>query len=88
MNTVEELIEALTPAMLADLKRAVELGKFPDGRSVSAEQRELMLEAILRYEALHLPEDARTGFIDRGNSTCEIPDPTHDRIPTQELPND
>jgi uncharacterized protein len=88
MNSVDELIEALTPAMLADLKRAVELGKFPDGRVVSTEQRELMLEAVLRYEALHTPPDARTGFIDRGNSTCDIPDPTQDLIPTQEIPND
>jgi len=88
MNSVDELIEALTPAMLNDLKRAVELGKFPDGRVVTPEQQELMLEAVIRYEALHTAEDARTGFIDRGNSTCEIPDPRVDIIPTQESPND
>lgn len=88
MNTVDELIEALTPDMLADLKRAVERGKFPDGRLVSAEQKELMLEAVIRYEALHTPEEARTGFIDTGKSSCDVPNLKNDLIPTQEMPND
>lgn len=88
MNTVDELIEALTPAMLTDLKRALERGKFPDGRPVTTEQKELMLEAVIRYEALHTPEEARTGFIDTGKSSCDVPNLKNDLIPTQEMPND
>ena len=29
MNTVDELVESLTPDMVNDLKRAIEIGKFP-----------------------------------------------------------
>ena len=65
MNTVNELIESLTPEMAQDLKRAIELGKFPDGRMVSEAQRALMLEAVILYDAAKLPEDERTGFIHR-----------------------
>ena len=65
MNTVNELVESLTPEMARDLKRAIELGKFPDGRMVSEAQRELMLEAVILYDAAKLPEDERTGFIHR-----------------------
>ena len=65
MNTVNELVESLTPEMARDLKRAIELGKFPDGRLVSEAQRELMLEAVILYDAAKLPEDERTGFIHR-----------------------
>ena len=39
MNTVNELVEALTRSMASDLKQAIELGKFPDGRVVSEKQK-------------------------------------------------
>ena len=65
MNTVDELVESLTPDMVNDLKRAIEIGKFPDNRAVSEEQRELMIEATILYDALKLPEEERTGFIHR-----------------------
>ena len=41
MNIVNELVESLTPSMVNDLKQAIELGKFPDGKVVSNEQKEL-----------------------------------------------
>lgn len=62
----ERMIEQLTPQMYEGLKRGVELGKWPDGRPLSAEQRELCLEAILRFEARHnVAPEQRTGHIDR-----------------------
>ena len=36
--------------MVNDLKQAIELGKFPDGKVVSNEQKELMIEATILYE--------------------------------------
>jgi uncharacterized protein YeaC (DUF1315 family) len=72
MNTVDELVESLTPDMVDDLKRAIELGKFPDGRLVSEEQKELMIEATIRYDALKLPEEERTGFIHRKKQASGI----------------
>jgi len=88
MNTVDELIEKLTPDMVASLKQAIALGKFPDERPVTQEQKELMLEAIIRYEAQHTRETERTGFIDRSKATCEVPDLAADLIPTRGVDDD
>jgi len=88
MNTVDELVESLTPDMVDDLKRAIELGKFPDGRLVSEEQKELMIEATIRYDALKLPEEERTGFIYRKKQASGILDTVPDIIPSKDIEND
>jgi uncharacterized protein YeaC (DUF1315 family) len=88
MNTVDELIEKLTPDMVASLKQAIALGKFPDERPVTQAQKELMLEAIIRYEAQHTAESDRTGYIDRSKATCDVPDPESDIIPTRGIDHD
>lgn len=64
--TYEELIERLDPTVYKSLRRAVELGKWPDGRPISDEQRSICMEAVIYYENHHdLPEAERVGFIDR-----------------------
>lgn len=64
--TYEELIERLDPTVYRSLRRAVELGKWPDGRPISDEQRSICMEAVLYYENHHdLPEAERVGYIDR-----------------------
>ena len=88
MNTVDELVESLTPDMVDDLKRAIELGKFPDGRVVSEEQEELMIEATICYDALKLPEEERTGFIHRKKQASGILDTVSDIIPSKDIEND
>lgn len=65
--TYEELIERLDPAVYQNLRRAIELGKWPDGRALSSEQRAICMEAVIYYENTHnLPEQDRVGFLDRG----------------------
>ena len=88
MNTVNELVESLTPSMVSDLKQAIELGKFPDGRVVSREQKELMIEATILYDALKLPEEERTGFIHRKKQASGIMDVTSDIIPSKDFDHD
>lgn len=64
--TYEELVQKLNPEVYRSLKRAVELGKWPDGRALSREQREICLEAVIYYENQHqMPAEERTGYIDR-----------------------
>ncbi len=63
----QHLIANITPEIYASLKRAVEIGRWPDGRRLTAEQRELSLQAVIAWEANHLPETERTGYIDRGS---------------------
>lgn len=88
MNTVNELVESLTPSMVSDLKQAIELGKFPDGRVVSREQKELMIEATILYDALKLPEEERTGFIHRKKQASGIMDVTSGIIPSKDIDHD
>ncbi|MEC8308904.1 MAG: DUF1315 family protein [Pseudomonadota bacterium] len=88
MNTVDELVESLTPDMVNDLKRAIEIGKFPDNRAVSEEQRELMIEATILYDALKLPEEERTGFIHRKKQASGILNVVPNIIPSKDTGND
>ena len=63
------LVDQLTPEIYERFKCAVEIRKWPDGRSLTDEQVDLCLEAIIRYEeSASIPKDARVGYIDR--SSC------------------
>ena len=63
--TFEELLKSMTPEIHATMKRAVELGKWPDGRRLSDEERETCMQAVIAYDAEHLPEEERIGYISR-----------------------
>lgn len=63
----EKLIEQLTPDMIANFRRAIELGKWPDGQLVTASQREHCMAAVIAYEQRYVDEQSRVGFIDRGS---------------------
>ena len=63
----QQIINAMTPEIYQNLKRAVEIGKWPDGRVLTAEQRELSMQAVIVYEAKFVEEKERTGYIDRGS---------------------
>ncbi|WP_211828821.1 YeaC family protein [Kistimonas asteriae] len=59
----EQLIKTMAPETVANLRRAVELGKWPDGRKLTAEQRESSLQAVIAWEQYHLPDSERTGYM-------------------------
>lgn len=66
--TFERMIQQMTPTIYASLKQAVALRKWPDGRALSAEQTELCLEAVMRYEIEHkVPEEQRVGYLQSPN---------------------
>lgn len=60
---LERMLAALTPAAYHNLKRAVELGKWPDGQTLTDQQRQTCLEAVIVYEHRYLAEDKRSGQI-------------------------
>lgn len=64
---IEQVINNITPDIHAALKRAIEIGKWPDGRALSPEQRELCMEAVISYEHRFVEERERVGYIDRGS---------------------
>jgi uncharacterized protein YeaC (DUF1315 family) len=63
----EKLIENITPDIHLSLKRAIEIGKWPDGKIVTQEQRSLCMEAVIAYDNKFLTQDQRVGYIDRGS---------------------
>ncbi|MFC3395669.1 YeaC family protein [Brenneria rubrifaciens] len=50
---LDELIEAMTPEIYQRLATAVELGKWPDGVALSAEQKENCLQMVMMWQARH-----------------------------------
>ncbi|OEY66972.1 YeaC family protein [Marinobacter sp. X15-166B] len=84
--TYEELIKRLDPAVYQSLRRAVELGKWPDGRQISAEQRAICMEAVIYYEQEHnVPETQRVGYLDRTKSDGSSCGPDDDTAPIRIL---
>ncbi|MGO1462365.1 MAG: YeaC family protein [Marinobacter sp.] len=75
--TYEELIARLDPNVYQSLRQAIELGKWPDGRKLTPQQREISLEAVIYYESRHnIPEQERVGYLDRGSKAGTECDPT------------
>lgn len=64
--TFEEIIQKIDPEIYKNLRTAIELGKWPDGRKLSQEQKEICMEAVIYYEnSANIAESERVGFIDR-----------------------
>jgi uncharacterized protein YeaC (DUF1315 family) len=58
-DSIDALVDAMTPTIYENLKTAVELGKWVDGTRLSPEQVESCLQAIILYESKNLPESER-----------------------------
>ena len=86
----QQLIANITPEIHASLKRAIEIGRWPDGRRLSDEQRALTMEAVIAYEAAHVSETERVGFIDRGkkaeDEVCATHEEGHDHAVDEPQP--
>lgn len=66
----EDVAEAISPDVYSQFKQAIELGKWPDGRSLSVAQKEICLQAIMLYEAKHqIAETDRVGYVDSTKKT-------------------
>ncbi|HEY7776571.1 MAG TPA: DUF1315 family protein [Kineobactrum sp.] len=74
----QQVIEQMSPQVYQSLRRSVELGKWPDGRTITPEQRASAMQAIIAWGELHLPPEQRIGYIDKGSkagSSCDDPEP-------------
>lgn len=65
---IDQLIASMTPEIYQNMKEAVELGRWGDGRTMTAEQKEFSVEAMIRYEHQNdIPETERVGYVDTTN---------------------
>ena len=63
---IEQMLAVLDPEIVARLKTAIEIGKWPNGVALSPEQRKTCMQAVYAWEIKNLPETERSGYIDRG----------------------
>ncbi|AMX01611.1 YeaC family protein [Microbulbifer thermotolerans] len=66
----EELLNNLNPEIIGSLKRAIELGKWPNGVVLTEEQRKLCVEAVVTWERGNLPPEAQVGYVPPKDSPC------------------
>ncbi|UZE97452.1 YeaC family protein [Alkalimarinus alittae] len=64
--TFEEIVQKIDPQIYKNLRTALELGKWPDGRVLTRDQKEISMQAVIYYEnQANIAESDRIGFIDR-----------------------
>ncbi len=71
-----QLIETMSPEIYQRLLRSVELGRWPDGKAMTTEQRESTMQAMIAWGERHLPEKDRIGYIERKEKPgekCDAP---------------
>lgn len=73
-----ETIKAMGRDVYDRLLQGLSTGRWPDGREVSAEQRENAMRAVIAWGEMHLPPQERVGYIDKGHKagdSCDDPAP-------------
>jgi|TARA_R110002049_G_scaffold74278_4_gene191682 uncharacterized protein YeaC (DUF1315 family) len=66
----KDVAQQISPDIYRRFKEALELGKWPDGRALSKEQKEICLQAVIVYEAAQgVPEEKKTGYVDSTKKT-------------------
>ncbi len=79
---IEQMLAVLNEDIINRFRTAVEIGKWENGVALTQEQRETCMQAVLIWEHQHLPEEQRTGYIDRGtkeeDEQCDSHSPAHD----------
>lgn len=56
MNSLDEMLAAMTPEIYQRLATAVELGKWPDGVELTPEQRDNSLQLVIIWQSRHNTE--------------------------------
>lgn len=66
----EKAAQSMGSDVYQRFKSAIETGRWPDGSSVSEEQKQTCMQAIILYEQKHVAADQRTGFVTPKPSAC------------------
>lgn len=70
MSSVDALLEVLTPDIYRRFLTAIELRKWPNGQGLTPGQLQTCMRAVIAYEAKHLPEEQRTGYMPPKKQAC------------------
>lgn len=75
----QQMIDTMSPEIYESLRLALEMGKWPDGRPLTPQQKEDTMQAVIAWGEKHLPAEQRIGYIDRGHKAgeaCDEPEET------------
>lgn len=78
---IDEVLKVMTPELYERFKRAIELGKWPDGRKLSKEQLETCMQSVIAFEMHNLSPEEHTGYVPPKANAC---DTEHDHAATDE----
>ena len=70
----QQLIDSMSPEIYRNLKCALELGKWPDGKTLTQEQRHNTMQAVIAWGEKHLPQNEQVGYIDKGRKSSKTDD--------------
>jgi len=70
----QQMIDTMSPEIYESLRLALEMGKWPDGRPLTPQQKEDTMQAVIAWGEKHLPAEQRIGYIDRGHKADEVCD--------------
>ena len=69
-QSLDDLLKALNPQIVGSLKRAIELGKWPNGTALTADQKMLCGEAVAHWEQQHKASTDRVGYVPPKATPC------------------
>ncbi|MFD1218015.1 DUF1315 family protein [Microbulbifer celer] len=62
-QSLDDLLKILNPQIVGSLKRAIELGKWPNGVALTEQQKSLCGEAVAYWESANVPQEAQVGYV-------------------------
>ena len=68
----QQILQALTPEIVAKFRTAIELDKWDNGVRLTDEQRHTCMQAVMVWEHEYLPQEERTGYIHRPKKNRKI----------------
>lgn len=80
-RNIQIMIEQMDEEAVRNMRQAVETGRWPDGHRLPEEQRAMCMRAVIAWEARFLPEEQRTGYIERPDASADAEQPV--RFPDQ-----
>lgn len=86
-ESIGELIDEMSVDLYEALKLAIEISKWPDGNRLEPRQRDFCMQAIILYEAKHLPEQDRIGFDLSASCKSKSQEQPLQRIDVAQAPN-
>ena len=75
-----QLISQLTPEIYLSLKTAIEIGKWPDGRVLTKDQKASCMEAILCYQSMKLDSQQPSGYMPDQCASSSAPNKTDEQV--------